>query len=728
MLYLLLLPQIAGAVAITGWLAYRSGKRSVEDVADILRDEYSHRIEESLSRYLELPRLVNRVNAQEITEHANTDLETLGRRLYHQIKSFETLGYNCYGTEAGDYDCYVRTPEGDISREMLTGKEENRRLERWSLTDDGQLLKRLEVVDGYDPRVRPWYKAAVEAQGPTWAKVYIWFGIQALCLDAVQPFYHRDGKLKGVFDAGFTLSHFSRYLEQLQIGRSGRTFITGGDGKLVASSAAPVLRASPDGKSEQVPTVEILDSLSRAAARHLFGGALDLSQIKVPRALSFYDGKERIFLQVTPVNPSIVNKDWFIVVAIPERDFMTRFNENTEHTKLLSALALMLAFLLTALTINWIAQPLVQLSRKAKRVGTGDYSVVFTPRSKDEIGTLTQTLADMVTGLGEREKLRDAFGRYVTPELAEQVMNEPDALKPGGKVQVVTILMSDLRGFTTLTAQLGPKGMIELLNVYLGRMTEVIVAHGGMINEFIGDAILVLFGAPETGQDDTDRAVRCAIAMQQGLDKLNHENAEEGIAPLEMGIAVNTGEVILGNIGSEQRVKYGVVGDTVNMTGRIESLTVGGQALISQSTYAQIETLVEVGEQTSVEVKGGSSAVVVYDLRAVTTEPALRMPVAANATLKEVDLHAEIYVLRGKTLDGVGETARAVGIGEKVLELETPRPYKRFENLRIRLRDESGGWSEELYGKVGKSWNEGSEEEPTCRCQVTLTAGTFASA
>ena len=175
--------------------------------------------------------------------------------------------------------------------------------------------------------------------------------------------------------------------------------------------------------------------------------------------------------------------------------------------------------------------------------------------------------------------------------------------------------MSDLRGFTPLTEGLEPQQVLRLLNSYLGTMADVVLAHQGTVDEFVGDAILAIFGAPIARADDARRAVACAVAMQAALAALNRGNEPLGLPRLEMGIAVHTGEVIVGNIGSERRTKYGVVGSAVNHAGRIESFTVGGQVLISEATLREAGDGVRVGERLAVDAKGTREPIVVYDLR-----------------------------------------------------------------------------------------------------------------
>ena len=169
--------------------------------------------------------------------------------------------------------------------------------------------------------------------------------------------------------------------------------------------------------------------------------------------------------------------------------------------------------------------------------------------------------------------IRETFGRYLTDEVVSTVLESPTGLQIGGEKRKVTMLMSDLRGFTSMSERLPPARVVAMLNRYLTTMVEVIKKYHGTIDEFIGDAIFILFGAPTWAEDDAHRAVACAVAMQLAMDRVNEQNRQEDLPELEMGIGIHTGQVVLGNIGSSERMKYGVVGSHVNLTSRIQSHT-----------------------------------------------------------------------------------------------------------------------------------------------------------
>jgi len=281
--------------------------------------------------------------------------------------------------------------------------------------------------------------------------------------------------------------------------------------------------------------------------------------------------------------------------------------------------------------------------------GADDY--LFKPFDPDELKLRLQAGARVVALQTELEKktaiiqeknealekhnrfVRDVFGRFVTDEVAEQLLDTPEGLKLGGEMRTVTVMMSDLRNFTPMSDKLNPDQVVALLNVYLSKMVDVIMKYGGTIDEFIGDAILVIFGAPitEGPEKDAARALACAVEMQLAMDEVNKMVAEfglkeKGIDDLGMGIGLNTGEVVVGNIGSEKRMKFSVVGSPVNLTARIESFTLAGQILISGSTLKALSGRVRVDGRLRVKVKGLNHAVSIYEVGGIGEPYNLYMP------------------------------------------------------------------------------------------------------
>jgi adenylate cyclase len=239
----------------------------------------------------------------------------------------------------------------------------------------------------------------------------------------------------------------------------------------------------------------------------------------------------------------------------------------------------------------------------------------------------TADLAQVNEDLESRNQLiRQVFGRYLSDDVVSNLLESPSRLELGGDRRNVTILTSDLRGFTALSERLQPEEVIQILNLYLERMAEVINHYQGIIDEFMGDGILVLFGALTQREDDALRAVACACAMQLAMGRVNEQMQQMGLPRLTMGIGVHTGEVVVGNIGSAQRTKYGIVGSPVNLTYRIESYTKGGQILISEATLRAAGATVKTQAQRQVHPKGAHQPITVYDVSGVAGSYSLYLP------------------------------------------------------------------------------------------------------
>jgi adenylate cyclase len=226
-------------------------------------------------------------------------------------------------------------------------------------------------------------------------------------------------------------------------------------------------------------------------------------------------------------------------------------------------------------------------------------------------------------------EIRQTFGRYLSDEVVNQLLESPQGRQIGGERREVTMLIADLRGFSAIAEQSAPEQVMRLLNHYLAHMTDVITQYQGTIDELMGDSILVMFGAPTARADDVDRAVACALAMQLAMPQLSQAidaDHTEPTPPLQMGIALHCGEVVVGNIGSMKRAKYGMVGSPINLTARIESYTVGGQILISHSLAQRVQAPIGLGQSFEIRAKGFAAPVQVHELQSIGGRQAQALP------------------------------------------------------------------------------------------------------
>ena len=270
--------------------------------------------------------------------------------------------------------------------------------------------------------------------------------------------------------------------------------------------------------------------------------------------------------------------------------------------------------------IQWntrpIAQSIAEISKASEEVENGNFSLEIVEDRSDEIGQLKRRFNKMIRGLKKRDLIEQTFGRYVDKKIAQELMNRPEALNLGGKQHVVTILVADLRGFTPMAEKLQPEQVIKLLNRYFARMIPVIEEFEGIIVDFYGDSILVFFnGAESDVRSGVASAVNCAFGMQREAAALSEDNERDGLPGVALGIGIHTGEVIVGNIGTETRAKYGIVGSAVNETDRIQSVAQGGSIIISENTYAFLPDTVEVGTKCQACLKGLDGTRDLYELK-----------------------------------------------------------------------------------------------------------------
>jgi adenylate cyclase len=279
------------------------------------------------------------------------------------------------------------------------------------------------------------------------------------------------------------------------------------------------------------------------------------------------------------------------------------------------ALAILIILLLIRSSVGKMVHSFTAISKTARKVATGNYGKPIPVRGRDEIAQLTQSFNTMVEGLKERDFIANTFGRYVDQGIAKELLNRPEAVRLGGQKREVAILMSDIRGFTPLSETLAPEEIIRFLNRYFSRLIQIIQEHQGIIVDFFGDAVLVFFDPFDAPvRPMIQKAVGCAFKMQGSMKEFNREMLSENLPSLEMGIGINAGVVVVGNIGSETRAKYGIVGSPVNLTQRIQSTAEEGEVVISDSVYKHVPDDVRVKRKFRIKLKGVKEESTLYGI------------------------------------------------------------------------------------------------------------------
>jgi adenylate cyclase len=276
----------------------------------------------------------------------------------------------------------------------------------------------------------------------------------------------------------------------------------------------------------------------------------------------------------------------------------------------------------------WIARgvskPVLHLAQGARKIAEGDYQYRVKVNQTDEMGLLAASFNHMSKGLAERDQVRDLLGKVVSSAVAAELLRKDVTL--GGEEREVTVLFSDVRSFTTMCEALAPQEVLGILNRYFTRMSAIVEAHGGVVDKYVGDAIMALFGAPLANPDDADRAMKTALEMCEALDELNRQWQVHGRPAINVGIGINTDVVIAGNMGSQTRLNYTVIGDGVNLASRLHGLTKTAEyatrIIISKTTLAKAKGRYQTRRLGEVAVKGKQKLTEIYALLGREATPA----------------------------------------------------------------------------------------------------------
>ncbi len=283
-----------------------------------------------------------------------------------------------------------------------------------------------------------------------------------------------------------------------------------------------------------------------------------------------------------------------------------------------------------------VTKPVRALAESARRVERGEYGQEVRIEQQDEFGELAGAFNRMIKGLAERDRVRSLLGKVVSPAIAEKLLSRDFVL--GGEEREVTVMFSDLRNFTSLSEHRTPQEVVTLLNTYFTRMSSAIEANNGVVDKYLGDGMMALFGAPLKHEDDAGNALNAAIDMCEALGELNREFRARGLPELDIGIGINTALVVAGNMGSPERLNYTVIGDGVNLAARLEGMTkraeYGTRIIATAATVMKSRRAFDIRSLGEVAVRGRSEPVVIHAVlgRSRSSSASLDLPAADGAS------------------------------------------------------------------------------------------------
>jgi adenylate cyclase len=474
-------------------------------------------------------------------------------------------------------------------------------------------------VRHYDARDRPWYRAAAGRPGGdgTWVDPYLFHNREQPGVSYAIPVHGPSGSLVGVYCVDFEMAPLSRFLATLRIGRTGRAYIVGRDGEVIGHPDGSLVHLTTDGRDLWDAAAHPDPMLSQAWRAWTERG-------RPGEPYSF----GRYLAVASPFGSATV--PWTVLTVVPRQELLGHAERQAQRAIAFGALASVLALLLGVALSRGLSRGVTALERELLRTARLDLTDEGDPALGD---SPIRELAEMGRATLQMKQGLRAFSRYVPHQLVRQVLASGREARLGAERRELTVLFSDIAGFTTVVESTPPDVVLAALGAYLDGMNEAIALHRGTVCQYLGDGIMAFWGAPEPMADHAARACRGALAMQANAQRLVSEAGDNGHPSLPTRIGLDTGEVMVGNIGASDRFNYGILGDTVNTAARLESLN------------KQYGTRIVVGARTAelagdgflfrpldrVRVRGKQRPVVVHELLAEADDagPELLAAVAA---------------------------------------------------------------------------------------------------
>lgn len=322
----------------------------------------------------------------------------------------------------------------------------------------------------------------------------------------------------------------------------------------------------------------------------------------------FQNQKKHFFFKKIP------ETGWIVAYAIPVKDLYLEVNKMMYFTIGVSVVVIIMSVFAALFISRKITNPLDKIIKGVEKIKKGNFDFKLDLKTGDEFQLFSETFNDMVSSLKERDLVKEAFGKYVSNQVLDEILNGKVAL--GGEMKNITVLFSDIRDFTKLSSKMEPAKVVKFLNDYFSSMVDVVFKHGGSIDKFLGDGLMALFGAPISYHDSARRAVDAAIEMRIKLSEINVRRELEGEEPIDIGVSLHTGECIVGNIGTQQKMEYTAVGDVVNITSRLEELNkeFKTHVIITEATYQHVADFVKVQPLPEVQIRGRSESIKIYEV------------------------------------------------------------------------------------------------------------------
>jgi adenylate cyclase len=517
-------------------------------------------------------------------------------RWYSLLDTYPDLFYVQYGDVDGNFQLLTRRADGSLATQRIFRHGDGVHASwRERAPGDRAVRTTRQVVDDYDPRVRPWYRGAIDSDGTFWTPVYIHAAEHRPVITAARR-VRIDDRVVGVTSVTLALDRLSRFVSELRIARGGRAFIVDHEGHVVAGGEIAARSGSDTARLltiDEAGSPELATLAQLPVWHHALAGTPDTARFRV---------RDAGFLGVVRPLRLHGQADWLVAVIVPERDFLAPVERGLRRNIVVSGAITLLFIVVGWLLARAVGSALGHVVEETEQLQQFHFAGGM-PRSRFvEIEQIFRTYERLKIGLR-------AFEKYVPLRLVRMLLEGEAEPRLGGRVGMVTILFSDVRDFTALSEPLTPAEVAELLGDYFQCLSDVITEHGGTVDKFIGDGVMAFWNAPRADADHALHAVTAALQCQAAIASLPRAGK------LVTRVGVHTSEVMIGNFGARDRFAYTLLGDGVNLAARLEGANkeYGTKVLISEATAQLLDGAIVCRHIDRVAVKGKSLATNVFE-------------------------------------------------------------------------------------------------------------------
>ena len=620
----LLLVVLLGTALLVGGTAYMNMRFALEDLSDVIERQAFARVQQFLDTMLSVAEAQGETSDGLLKRGVidPRDHETMTPYFHGALKAHRSLSYLSFATTDGRYWHVYRDADDKLSAQwFLPNDLGGMNLTDFDIEDDGTLVATQEQVNSPRtcPTCRPYYIAAKEAGQPTWPEAYVFVGVGGKAdipgITRAIPVYDDKGEMLGVATADFDVLALCKYLRELDSGERGLVFILerrkDGTLRVLAHPEMPdkleITRPAEGGGRELMPAEDVQDPRVRAVLDILPAADAPAPDGKVSMRV---DVNGEAWMGAWGQLAGENRPNWIIAVMAPEEQVLGRVNAMRRKTIWLALAGVFVVLVLSLVISSRVSRRLEAISDETERIANFELAAKPAQRSSiKEIDRLGTAQEEMKAGLR-------SFQKFVPSELVRALLASGQEAVLGGERKRITVFFSDIANFTSVAETLTPETLVELLAEYLGAMTRAMLERGATVDKYIGDAIMSFWGAPHDATDQAWLGCQAALANQRELRILRARWMAAGHPEIFARIGLHTGEAIVGNFGSENRLDYTAIGDTVNLGSRLEGLNkhYGTWILMSENTHDEVADRVVSRRIDKVQVFGREEGVWVYEL------------------------------------------------------------------------------------------------------------------